>query len=94
MDCFAENNNGKAFNRLLKHLNRMKKEFLKPCCQSVICPWSAYNWQGLGAGIWPREDNLIQTKHLTCTECMGPSTADVAIKAGLKGNSCLSPKPL
>lgn len=94
--CFAENNNGKVFNRLLKHLSRMKKEFLKPRCQSVIRPWSAYNWECLGAGIWPREDNLIKTMHLTCREWMGPSTADVVIKDGLKGNSstCSFPKQL
>lgn len=74
----------------------MKKEFLKPHSQSVICPWSAYNWQCLGAGISPREGNLIKAVHLTCIEVMGPSTADAVIKDGLTENSSthLSPKQL
>lgn len=62
LSCFAENNNGKVLNRLLKHLNSIAMEFLESdrvpflLQFSVLLAFIYHNWLGLEGTNW---DHLL-----------------------------------
>lgn len=63
LSCFVENNNGKVFNRLLKHLNSIATEFLESdrvvpfiLQFSVLLVFTYHNLLGLEGTTW---DHLL-----------------------------------